>query len=63
MTNLDLTDEERDVLSEVLQGALTTLEVEVHRADPIEYKKQLKHRCEVIRGLLLKMSQPVPGAI
>lgn len=63
MTNIELTDEEAQTLGEVLQSSLKTVEVEVHRADPIDYKKQLKHRAEVLRGLLMKMSQSASATI
>lgn len=63
MTNIELTDEEQQVVGEVLQSSLKTIEVEIHRADPIDYKKQLKHRAELLRGLLMKMSQPISETI
>jgi hypothetical protein len=60
--NIKLTDEEREILNEILQGALTTLEVELHRTDDLRFKENLKRRCEVVEGLLAKAPLPVGGA-
>lgn len=58
---IDLTDEEREVLNEILKGALTTLEVELHRTDDIRFKEMLKHRSNVLEGILARVPQPVQG--
>jgi len=63
MTTIELSDEEGKIMGEVLQNSLKTMEVEIHQADQIDYKKQLKHRAELLRGLLPKISQPVSRTI
>lgn len=56
--NLEVTDEEREILNEVLQGAMTNLEVELHRTDNPTFKGKLKHRCDVLETLLNKVGEP-----
>ena len=58
---IEITDEEREILNEILQGSFTTLEVELHRTDDIRFKDNLKHRCDVLERLLGKLPQPVAG--
>ena len=55
---IEITDEEREILNEVLQGAFTTLEIEMHRTDDLRFKENLKHRCDVLDGLLKKVLLP-----
>lgn len=52
---IEITDEEREILNEVLQGAFTTLEIEMHRTDDLRFKENLKHRCDTLEGLLKKL--------
>lgn len=61
--NIEVTDEEREILNEVLQGAMTTVEVEWHRTDAPKFKESLKHRCDVIECLLNKVGEPPVPAL
>jgi hypothetical protein len=64
MSLIELTEEEREVLTATLQRTLTTAEIDFHRADSIDSRKQLKHRCEMLKALLVKSSgRPVAGAV
>ena len=56
MIQIQLSSEEQEILDETLQTALTTLEIEIRRADSPEFKKLLTHRCEVLQGLQAKLS-------
>ena len=56
--NIQLTNEEEEILNEILQGALTTLGLELHRADDLRFKENLKHRINILQGLLAKIPQP-----
>ena len=64
MSLIELTEEEREILTETLQGVLRNAEIEFHRADSLDSRKQLKHRCEMLKSLLVKTSgHPVAGAV
>ncbi|MDB6021989.1 MAG: hypothetical protein JWQ04_1846 [Pedosphaera sp.] len=62
MLKVEFTDEEREILNQILLSALTTLEVELHRTDDLRYKERLEHRSDVLQRLMAKVMQPVPGA-
>jgi len=51
MTTIELTNEEQEVLSQVLQNSLATLDIEVLHTDHKEFKNHLKHRRDVLAAL------------
>jgi hypothetical protein len=53
--DVQLTDEEKDLLLDVLQGRLTELRSEIHHARVAEFKEQLQHREQLLRDLLGKL--------
>jgi hypothetical protein len=55
MNIIELTNAEREVLKEILQSALTTLEVEISHSDHIEFRQQLKKRLDLLEGLIRKV--------
>lgn len=57
MAELKLSNEEAQVLKELLVHKLTDLDVEIHRTDALDFKEQLRHR----RLLLNKICEQIPG--
>ena len=55
MIRIELSGEEQEVLAQMLQSALATLEVEIRHTDRLEFRDQLKHRREILRNLLAKV--------
>jgi Cdc6-like AAA superfamily ATPase len=62
MCSVELSHEEMEILSEVLQSSLATLELEIQHTDHQEFKNLLKHRRESLRTLIAKVPQPMPAA-
>lgn len=58
MAQLECTSEEADVLQQVLQHRLAALEVEIHHTDHAEFRQLLRHRREVLNGLVAKLATP-----
>jgi len=61
---LELSEEERELLAETVDSALTHLDVETHRTDTLEYKQSLQHRSDILRELLAKLTRqttPIRG--
>ncbi len=52
MTRMELNQEQRDLLVETLESALGELRLEVAGTDRKAYRDALKHREEVLRGVL-----------
>jgi hypothetical protein len=63
MSKIELTDEERDTLSQVLKVTLAALEIEIQHTDHREYKELLKHRRDVLKKVLFKALEPVVAAV
>ncbi len=57
MSHIELSDEELEILSQILQNSLATLELEIGHTDHQEFKTLLKRRREILRGLLAKVPQ------
>ncbi len=55
MNIIELTNAEQDVLKQILQSSLTTLEVEISHSDHIEFRQQLKKRLDILEGLIRKV--------
>jgi hypothetical protein len=62
MSSFELSDEEQDLLGQVLRHALATLQIEIHRTDHFDYREQLKHRIEVLQRILAKAEEPIAVA-
>lgn len=62
MTRIELSSEEQEILGQILQNALDTLELEIGHSDHQEFKTLLKRRREVLRGLLGKVTQTAEAA-
>ena len=62
MIQLVLTDEEQDLLGQVLQTSLAALEVEILHTDNHEFKESLKRRREVLQKLAARLPELAPTA-
>ena len=62
MLHLELVQEEQEILSQLLQRSLAALEIEIRHTDHQEFKVLLKHRRELLQGLLAKVPQPLAVA-
>ena len=57
---LEITEQEREVLLELLETRLTAMLHELHHTDARDYKEALKQRFDLIEALRAKI-QRVPG--
>ncbi len=57
---LRLTEEEADLLLELLQEHQTQLLRGIAKTDHYEFKAGLRRRCELLEGMLAKLMVPVP---
>jgi len=57
---LRLTDEERDLLLDLLQEDHKHLLHEIAKAHHHDFKVALRHRCSVLEGMMLKVKEPAP---
>jgi hypothetical protein len=60
MTNIQFSDEELELLQEILENNLTVLGVEIHRTDRVEFKQRLNQRHEVMQSVLSKLRSMMP---
>jgi len=61
---LDITDQEREFLADLLESKHTSLLDELHHTDTHEYKDMLKQKMEVLEGLRAKVgAMPSADAI
>ena len=54
---LDITDQEREYLLELLETRVTAMYHELHHTDAREYRSLLKQRFEVVEGLKAKIEK------
>jgi len=52
---LSLSEEEREILSEALNGILSSLRQEVYKTENYDYRKQLQQKEAVLKGLLSRL--------
>lgn len=55
MRTIELTDQEREYLLEVLENAQKEKLHELHHADSSDYKRLLRHRLEILEALAAKL--------
>lgn len=63
MITLELTQDEEEMLGQVLQHSLATLELEIQHTDHKEFKALLRHRRDVLKGLADRLRRSVVGAL
>jgi hypothetical protein len=61
MRTIELNEQEREYLLEVLEAATKEKLHELHHADSSDYKRLLRHRLELLESLTAKLL-PVPVA-
>ncbi len=57
-TTVQLTSEEAALLVEMLQTDLRNLREEVYKTERYEWRQELKHREELINGMLQRLGMP-----
>lgn len=62
MYHVELSHEEMEILSQVLQNSLATLELEIQHTDHQEYRHLLKQRRETLRTLIARVRPSVAAA-
>ncbi len=55
MNVIELTNAEREVLKQILESSLATLEIEISHSDHIEFRQQLKKRLDILEALIRKV--------
>lgn len=58
MSTIEFAGEELDLLHEILDNSLTSLEVEIHRTDSTEFKQKLNRRYELLKRLSQRIEHP-----
>ena len=53
---LEITGEEKEILSEVLQSTHQQMLHELHHTDTVDYKELLKRRVDIVEGLIQKLN-------
>ena len=61
MPQIEFSIEEQELLGQILQHALATLEIEIRHTHHHDFKELLKHRREVLHGLVAKIPTPPAG--
>lgn len=56
MQTTELSPDEREILSEVLNHELEAINIEVFRTDTHDFKEKLKHRRAVLESVLEKVT-------
>ncbi|HXG93337.1 MAG TPA: hypothetical protein VNN73_13400 [Blastocatellia bacterium] len=57
---LDITDQEKNYLLEVLEASYHDLMVEINRTDALDYKEMLRHKLNLLDGLRKKLQNVNP---
>ena len=57
MTQLDLTKEEKDILTEILENDLSDLRMEITDTDSLDFREKLKKQKEVLKKVLETLRQ------
>ncbi len=61
MFELQLTPEEKETLTNILNGFLSDLRMEIVDTDSSQYKDELRHERETVNNLLNKLAQSKPA--
>ena len=57
--NLEITNDERDFLSELFEEKQKHMIQEINHTDTIDFERMLKRKLEVLEGLMRKLGQGV----
>ena len=58
--NVEITDEEREFLSELLEEKQKHMIQEINHTDTLDFERMLKKKLEVLEGLMRKIGQSSP---
>ena len=58
--NLEITDDERDFLSELFEEKQKHMIQEINHTDTIDFERMLKKKLEVLEGLMRKIGRNAP---
>lgn len=58
--NLEMTDDERDFLSELFEEKQKHMIQEINHTDTIDFERMLKKKLEVLEGLMRKIGRSAP---
>jgi hypothetical protein len=57
MLNTEFTPEEMDVLHDVLEHQINEMDVEIDRTDTHDFKMKLRHRRDLLRSAMHKLTR------
>ena len=60
---LDITNEERDYLLEILEARREELLHELHHTDTLDFKEMLKRKVELVEGLRSRLRAVPPSGV
>ena len=61
-TRIDLTEEQRQLLTEMLRTTVSDLGMEIAATERQSFRDQLKHRRELVQAMLHKLETPREAA-
>lgn len=61
MVQLEINDEEREILTGVLESYLSDLRMEISNTDSLDFRNKLKERKKVLEKVLRALGSPVSG--
>jgi len=63
MTHLILTDDEREVLTDILETEISDLRMEIMGTDRLGYKEVLQNRERILKKILAALQQPALAVV
>jgi hypothetical protein len=63
MTHLILTDDEREVLTDILETEISDLRMEIMDTDRLSYKAALQNRERILKKILAALQQPTLAVV
>mgnify|MGYP001455828299 CR=1 FL=1 len=63
MTHLILTDDEREVLTDILETEISDLRMEIMGTDRLGYKEVLQNRERILKKILAALQEPTLAVV
>jgi len=63
MTHLILTDDEREVLTDILETEISDLRMEIMGTDRLSYKEVLQNRERILKKILAALQEPTQAVV
>jgi hypothetical protein len=63
MTHLILTDDEREVLTDILETEISDLRMEIMDTDRLSYKAALQNRERILKKILAALQEPTLAVV